>query len=142
MEVMRLSDAAQIADRRTEIHVIPRDQQSTAIAAKARDRLAVLDGKPVTDIHGEEPHLIEIAQIERGQNRLRCAKRIAIPHRDVEDWLAVAQSYEGIRPPSPCPMAETNGSADAVTVETVHEPASRAADLADWRPTPIIGGLE
>ncbi|MEI9929508.1 MAG: hypothetical protein WDM89_02785 [Rhizomicrobium sp.] len=63
--MMCLANPAQCADRRTEIHVISRHQQSAAVPAKAGDRLAILRRQAIPHIYSKKPHLIETAVVER-----------------------------------------------------------------------------
>src|ERR1700726_4133490 len=53
MEIMRLANAAECADGRSQIHVISRDQEATAVTAETGDALAVLYGQSIADVDRE-----------------------------------------------------------------------------------------
>jgi hypothetical protein len=102
VEVVRLADTAQRADRRTEIHVIARYEQAPAAFAKPRDRVAIRLGQAVAHVDREEPELIEVALVDRRQDRIRPSSLVAVAH---------------------CDMVERRTSLIALFPEERHEPA-------------------
>src|SRR4051794_29876855 len=89
MEVMRLADTPPRADGRAQGHVIARDQQAAATLAKPRDRLAIRRGQAVAGINREQPELVEVALVDRRQDRVRLPRRIAVTHGDVVKRIAL-----------------------------------------------------
>jgi hypothetical protein len=57
-------DAAERAERRAEVLMVARGEESAAALAKARDALTIRLGQPVTCVHGEEPQLVEVGRVE------------------------------------------------------------------------------
>jgi len=83
---VRVADAAEIAHRHAEIHVIARDEDVAAVLAELRDRRALRLGDTVTRVDRNEPDLIEVALGHAGEDRVVAIGAIfAIACDDVRD---------------------------------------------------------
>ena len=78
------SDAREIADRATQIHVIPCNEHAPASSAKRVYAAAVFRRQAVPDIDREQPQLIVVASIKLREKAVGSAERIAVPHRHLE----------------------------------------------------------
>src|SRR5262245_20719524 len=85
VEMMSCTDTGEIADGTAQVHVVPREQHAAAFGAKRTDLADVFLGQAVPDIDREEPQLLVVAVLERGEQRIRRAERIAVPRRYLEE---------------------------------------------------------
>jgi hypothetical protein len=86
--MMSGSNSSEIADRATEIHVIPSDEHAPASGAKRIYPAAVFVRQAVPDIYREEPQLIIVAAIKIREKRIRRPERIAVSRRHIEKRLS------------------------------------------------------
>jgi len=86
------TDGTHVADRAAEIHMVARDHDAAATLAEPQDSFAIGIVEPVARIHCEQPQLVVLRAIERGQNRVRFTDGITIPRRDVEQSAAIGCS--------------------------------------------------
>src|SRR5260221_2084481 len=85
---MSCANSTQSADRGTQIHVVASHHQTAAAAAKARDCGAILLSQSIACIDRKQPHLIEVAPVQRRKHGIRRSQTVAIPHRQIEQRAA------------------------------------------------------
>ena len=80
---MRVTDAAECAQRRAQILMIARREYATTAFMKARDAFAVGFGQTVANVNREYPQFVEVRVVERAQDRIVAGGvRFAIARRN------------------------------------------------------------
>src|ERR1700687_1215905 len=77
---MRAAHAPQGAERRSQILMIARRENSAASLPEARNALTICDTQPITRIDCEKPYFIKLARVELAQHLVvAVGVRLAIP---------------------------------------------------------------
>src|SRR5581483_2702650 len=75
VEQMSRSDPVQGTNRATQIHMVAGHQEPPTASAKLGNRLALLWPQTRSRIDGKQPHFVEVAAMERCENRIGRFKR-------------------------------------------------------------------
>src|SRR6185503_16328545 len=87
MKMMCQANAAQRANRRAEIHVIARNEETATAAAKATDGGTIFSGQTATGVDSEQPQFIEIRLVDARKHAIDGT--VAVTRRDSEDFRAI-----------------------------------------------------
>src|SRR5690606_19201019 len=93
MEAVRGADAAQVADRAAQVHVVARDHEAATELPEPADARAVLGSQAVTAVDGEEPKLVVTGVVQVRQHGIRFPARgaIACSHLEGKPALVVPE---------------------------------------------------
>src|SRR6266478_9233715 len=69
---MRAAHATQRAERRSQILMISRRENTAAALTEARDALTILTCQSITYVNCEQPQLIEVRAVQCAQNGILC----------------------------------------------------------------------
>lgn len=96
VEVMRGADAAQVAYRTAQVHVVARDHEAAAATAESADACAIFRCQAVAGVDGKEPELVEVRFIQRRQHGVgsRARRAVAGGHPEGGPTVVVLQLRE------------------------------------------------
>src|SRR4051794_28666352 len=89
VEVVGRPYAAQIANRTSEVHVVAGDHEAITLPAEPADARAIFGGQAISDVHCEQPELIEVRLVQCRQERIALTATGAISGRHHASWSAL-----------------------------------------------------